>query len=136
MSNLLRTYAGKVSQYHSDGSGRDFYILKNNGGLYRHEMVSHLRPAAGSDLFPAITTRNIRKATYNSNGSGRDTYINSSGNSPTDFYKSLRYQSPPVMVDPKDPHIQVHARWLRSRLKRHSFNHHNLTQRLSLPKAY
>ena len=33
MSNLQRTFSPKYTHYLGDGSGRDTYVIKNNGGL-------------------------------------------------------------------------------------------------------
>lgn len=37
MANLWRTQRPRIPQYASDGSGRDYYIKYNNGGLWEED---------------------------------------------------------------------------------------------------
>ena len=73
----------KPASYNPGGSGRDTYIIRNNGGLY-HEFTpaSAMTPAN----FRSCQMRqsfnlcglDIKRPNYQPDGSGRDTYIGKS----------------------------------------------------------
>ena len=79
MKSLERTFAPKKPHYHSDGFGRDSYIVSNNGGLSIQKLV---RPVDGG-LFLQGAHREITNSPkkesnilkYHCDGTGRDGYI-------------------------------------------------------------
>ena len=73
----MRTHEPKYASYFGDGSGRDSYVIVNNGGL-----TSELKPNLMRRPFVS-TNRDLNKSprkeamtiTYHSDGSGRDSYV-------------------------------------------------------------
>ena len=74
---MLRTHEPKYASYFGDGSGRDSYVIVNNGGL-----TSELKPNLMKRPF-LNTCQNRNKSpqksavslTYRSDGTGRDSYV-------------------------------------------------------------
>ena len=74
---MLRTHEPKYVSYFGDGSGRDSYVIVNNGGL-----TSEIKPNLMRRPF-INTNRDLNKSphkeamtiTYHSDGSGRDSYV-------------------------------------------------------------
>ena len=114
LSNLYRTGDPKYTHYPGDGSGRDSYIIMNNGGLTQDRVDKKVRPTgfrapklAGGNFSPR------KEATvfdYISDGSGRDHYITCNagglkprvGKSVIDHFRStLRDYEPATMVNLK-----------------------------------
>lgn len=76
----LRTFDPKFTHYYSSGSGRDAFIMYNNGGFsdaryfnpvhstayMRHKTYATVSPSPRKDAQPVE---------YRSDGSGRDSYI-------------------------------------------------------------
>ena len=79
-SSLYRTFDPKWVTYLGDGSGRDSYIVFNNGGLnelrqYRGSQYNGFNLGANT---PFKTVTPVKEATafdYTPDGSGRDSYI-------------------------------------------------------------
>jgi len=101
VSNFCQIHP-KVSYYHSDGQGRDTYILYNNGGLVVEKRTLSPFPKA---KFESSPTKHLKVKPSNSNcwpkvsyyqpdGSGRDTYIKQSegGFHLNSLKGGLRYQ--------------------------------------------
>ena len=69
----------KSNYYRDDGTGRDLYIISNNGGLYHERRlipeypVSSFRPKRSCKA--TIPNSSHKKVRYISNGTGRDSYI-------------------------------------------------------------
>ena len=96
--------AGKTLFYHTNGTGRDSYIVNGSGGLCSTQQTN-IQPKVGSmnikkpyrSSLPVIHSRTLN---YHSNGTGRDAYIGvSSGGLMSDtnagqfknsFYNTLR----------------------------------------------
>lgn len=75
-ASMTRTFHPKYASYTGDGSGRDTYVILNNGGLTNSDKPNmmfrkHSTPAAYSrrpgKAAPAVT--------YISDGTGRDSYV-------------------------------------------------------------
>jgi hypothetical protein len=77
--SLERTFDPKVSHYHADGSGRDAYILYNNGGFLSYKAHSKTPKAGLTFNIATNSALSPRKSPqikrYYGNGSGRDNYI-------------------------------------------------------------
>ena len=84
----MRTYNPGYASYQGDGSGRDSYIILNNGGLTRDEkknMMWTTKMKSPRDLRPAVS-KPTPTFKYPSDGSGRDSYvIENSGGLVRDF---------------------------------------------------
>ena len=75
--------------YTGDGSGRDSYIILNNGGL-THESKEHMMWSSQIRRTPGVTQKSPHKGAvgfqYRSDGSGRDSYVlQNSGGLKVDF---------------------------------------------------
>ena len=78
-----RTFDPKFPHFHSDGTGRDSYIVNNNGGLSVPRAWN--QRDAGTNLFSSNQTfakrmspsprKEAKPFEYRSDGSGRDSYI-------------------------------------------------------------
>lgn len=87
-ATLCRTYNPTYANYSGDGTGRDSYIILNNGGLTRepkrHMMWQSLNRCK-PDLRP-MASKPAPSLKYKSDGSGRDSYvIQNSGGLINDF---------------------------------------------------
>lgn len=86
-SMMFRTFAPKYASYMGDGSGRDTYVVLNNGGLAHADKRAMMwRP----NKVPRKVSPNPYKAAsainYRSDGTGRDSYvISNSGGLVADF---------------------------------------------------
>lgn len=80
-SSLNRTYHPKFVTYTGDGSGRDHYVVFNNGSLHGLRDYKGPQGTAGFSLGPnpvhvAPTAKKESTAiNYIQDGTGRDTYI-------------------------------------------------------------
>ena len=86
-STLSRTFYPKYASYMGDGSGRDSYVILNNGGLANSDKRAMMwRP---NKLPKSVNPRPYKQApslTYRSDGTGRDSYvISNSGGLVGDF---------------------------------------------------
>ena len=73
----MRTISPKYASYFGDGSGRDTYVVLNNGGL-THADKAHMmkRPFRNTTQNRDRTPlKNAVPLTYHSDGSGRDSYV-------------------------------------------------------------
>jgi hypothetical protein len=145
----MRTFSPKYANYFGDGSGRDSYVVTNNGGLANIDKVGMLsRPYRNT-----LRNRNHSPQKeplpvyYHSDGSGRDSYVvNNAGGLATDygsshrpdvnFLQSLR-QSPklvmPQQYDPSD--MTGYMGWVDNRNKKILLSNarvaYDVTKRLS-----
>ena len=79
LAGLYRTFYPKYPHYMSDGEGRDTYILKHNGGMWKEAP----RPLAESTFYskrkpsvsPPAPHKEATSFKYISDGNGRDFYI-------------------------------------------------------------
>lgn len=142
MNSLARTFTGKTSHYSPDGYGRDWYILHNNGGVYKKPCVtgfSNEKSSVKHDYSPPQPRMQAKFIRYSSDGSGRDAYINvNSGglHSPygsRPFYTTLRTWSPMKVHDSNDMLYKTQQSWLHKRTRKNSLQD-ELTARLSMPK--
>ena len=109
-SQMMRTFSPKYASYFGDGSGRDTYVVSNNGGLtnmmkpnmMKRPFVSTLKNRNAGPIKDAVPI------TYHSDGTGRDSYvISNSGGLYQDyggshrpdvrFQQSLRFQAKEVL---------------------------------------
>ena len=76
----LRTFDPKFSHYYSNGSGRDNFIMYNNGGFaeprYHNpaRSTAYMRYKAFATVSPS-PRKEAQPIEYRSDGSGRDSYI-------------------------------------------------------------
>lgn len=86
-------YEGKPLFYHSDGTGRDSYIVRNNGGLLSQNMLRNFDNAVSGSLKPSLIPMKLGRSPvpqggrcsmpaiedkfvhYHSDGTGRDSYV-------------------------------------------------------------
>jgi len=76
-STMCRTYNPGYASYMGDGSGRDNYIILNNGGLARNDkacMQVAKKYGGGRDYSPK-PFKPTPSFKYQSDGSGRDSYV-------------------------------------------------------------
>ena len=115
-NNLLRTFSPKHANYFGDGSGRDTYVVTDNGGLMDREKNGMTRrpfknTLQNRDQSPGADPMPIN---YHADGTGRDTYVISnagglvcdyfgSKRSDVNFMSSLRHQNKSVMPRIYDP---------------------------------
>lgn len=77
----LRTFDPKYSHYFSDGTGRDTFVMYNNGGFSVprkvHTMQSTMFMKLGNTTFGPSTSprKEAMPVEYRSDGTGRDSYI-------------------------------------------------------------
>lgn len=71
--------APKTNYYHSNGSGRDTYILEDSGGLTIKRNSKPLIPSSRfmkfGDNSKPVYSSNAKIIHYASDGTGRDVYI-------------------------------------------------------------
>jgi len=112
----LRTFSPKYLNYFGDGSGRDTYVVTNNGGSMnssKHGMLR--RPFKNTlhnrDLSPKLEAMPVN---YHSDGTGRDSYVVANGGglicdyfgssrADVNFVNSLRQLNRSVMPSHYDP---------------------------------
>lgn len=142
MNSLSRTFTGKTSHYSPDGHGRDWYILHNNGGVFKKPCTTGFNssPSPAQQAFSPPQPRfEAKLAKYTSDGSGRDAYILSKGGgliseyTSKPFYTTLRTWSPIKSYNPKDLYYKSQQQWQRSKAKKNT-EQLELTSRLSMPK--
>jgi len=90
---MTRTFNPKYASYMGDGSGRDSYVVVNNGGLTGDEKRYMMwRP---NKLKHEVNPRPFKPApshAYRSDGSGRDSYvIQNSGGLVADYRSSSQH---------------------------------------------
>ena len=87
-AGMMRTHNPTYASYCGDGTGRDSYIILNNGGLSRSPKQGMQWPAVRKtprDL-RAMPSKKAMAFTYRSDGTGRDSYVlNNSGGLVNDF---------------------------------------------------
>ena len=86
-STMSRTFYPKYASYMGDGSGRDSYVVVNNGGLADNEKKYMMwRP---NKVPKSVTPKPYKLAAakhYRSDGTGRDSYvINNAGGLVSDW---------------------------------------------------
>lgn len=142
MNNLGRTFTGKTSHYSPDGYGRDWYILHNNGGVFKQPCVTgfNTSPSPVQRTYsPPQPRMNAKLAKYSSDGSGRDAYILSKGGGlisdygSKPFHITLRTWSPIKTYNKNDLYYKSQQQWMRSKAKKNT-EQLELTTRLSAPK--
>ena len=142
MNSLARTFSGKTTHYSPDGCGRDWYILHNNGGVYRKPCVtgfSNEKSPVKHEYSPPQPRMQAKYIKYSSDGTGRDAYINVNsgglhypyGSRP--FYTTLRTWSPIKTHDSNDLYFKTQQIWLKRRARKNSMQEET-TSRLSAPK--
>ena len=71
--------ANHTTHYHTNGTGRDSYIVRDNGGFCKmHEAIKYADLGTfGSGRIPRVTAPIIhaKNLFYRSDGTGRDSYI-------------------------------------------------------------
>ena len=78
MANLWRTQRPRIPQYASDGSGRDYYIKYDNGGIWGNEKFRILKkPDYEYPKYSNYHTlfHQAAPVKYIPTGAGRETYI-------------------------------------------------------------
>ena len=78
MANLWRTQRPRIPQYASDGSGRDYYIKYDNGGIWENEKFKILKkPDYEYSKYSNYHTlfHQAAPVKYIPTGAGRETYI-------------------------------------------------------------
>ena len=73
----MRTHNPTYASYSGDGTGRDSYIILNNGGLTREPKKNMMLKAvikSSRDLRP-IVSKPTPTFKYRSDGTGRDSYV-------------------------------------------------------------
>ena len=74
----MRTYNPGYASYTGDGSGRDSYIILNNGGLARESkcgMMNIKKPGRSPHRNRTLGAKPAPAFYYKSDGSGRDSYV-------------------------------------------------------------
>ena len=107
--SMARTFEPKYASYFGDGSGRDSYIILNNGGLAASDKRGLMRRTTRIGNSSAKPASKVTAAVkYQSDGSGRDSYvIKNSGGLVCDFKGSkpeVHFRSTlraPIMVSKK-----------------------------------
>jgi hypothetical protein len=76
-TQLMRTFSPKYANYFGDGSGRDTYVVLNNGGLANCDKKHMLRRPFRNTLQNrnAGPLKDAVSHTYHSDGTGRDSYV-------------------------------------------------------------
>ena len=90
---MARTLNPKYASYMGDGSGRDSYIILNNGGLTKQDkghMMSRPFRRTFANFSPS-PKKDAVSHVYQSDGSGRDSYVlQNSGGLVSDYKGSSR----------------------------------------------
>ena len=75
-STMTRTFYPKYSNYFGDGSGRDSYVVLNNGGLAGSDKRAMMwRPNKVPKVLDPKPYKMVASFNYKSDGSGRDSYV-------------------------------------------------------------
>ena len=75
-STLSRTFYPKYASYMGDGSGRDSYVVVNNGGLANNEKKHMMwRPNRVPKSVNPRPYKQVASVNYRSDGTGRDSYV-------------------------------------------------------------
>ena len=77
-ASIMRTYNPSYVNYSGDGSGRDLYIILNNGGLTheaKRNMMWQPRPRQSPRDHSPKPSKPAVAFQYQSDGSGRDSYV-------------------------------------------------------------
>ena len=74
---MIRTHSPKYASYFGDGSGRDSYVVTNNGGLTNVDKGGMTRRPFKNTLktMNMSPSKDSMTVHYKSDGSGRDTYV-------------------------------------------------------------
>src|SRR5690349_21670965 len=79
ISSLYRSYSPKMSQYFTDGQGRDTYINYNNGGFWSRGVKLYPHQTGQAEVSSRYHFKSVPKYVapfkYLSDGSGRDGYV-------------------------------------------------------------
>jgi len=124
-----RTFYPKLSTYGGDGSGRDSYIIFNNGGLVRpHSKNQNIVKRSGAKIWYNRSTptpqSNAKSFRYHSNGSGRDFYVtfNSGGlhqpytpGGKRDLFMDSLCNDPPNLRASRDDYLKRTQGWIAPR---------------------
>lgn len=86
-AGMTRTFCPKYANYSGDGSGRDSYVILNNGGLANSEKRAMMwRPSKVPRPVDPKPYKQAPAKKYQSDGSGRDSYVlSNSGGLVADF---------------------------------------------------
>lgn len=87
----MRTHNPTYASYSGDGTGRDSYIILNNGGLTKEDKPNMMWPSIkmGNQNMRRVAEKPAVAFKYKSDGSGRDSYvIRNSGGLINDFHTS------------------------------------------------
>lgn len=119
-ASMARTNNPKYASYFGDGSGRDKYIIMNNGGLTNEDKKFFIRGAYKNILMDHSPKpqKNAVSFTYHSDGTGRDSYvISNSGGLVSDyngsrradiiFKDNLRHSIKPVLPSIQTPYAKT-----------------------------
>ena len=90
---MMRTFSPKHALYFGDGTGRDTYVVTNDGGLRDLDKVGMTRRPFKNTIKTNIKgpVNEPMAVSYHSDGTGRDTYvIKNSGGLYNDFHGSSR----------------------------------------------
>jgi len=75
-STMTRTFYPKYASYMGDGSGRDSYVILNNGGLAASDKRAMMwRPNKVPKQVSPKPYKMAPSHTYHSDGTGRDSYV-------------------------------------------------------------
>ena len=75
-STMTRTFYPKYASYMGDGSGRDSYVVVNNGGLANNEKKYMMwRPNKVPKPQDPKPYKMVAAVNYRSDGTGRDSYV-------------------------------------------------------------
>ena len=76
-ANIMRTFNPSYASYSGDGSGRDSYIILNNGGLTRESKngMMNRKPRRSPHRNRTLGAKPAPAFYYKSDGSGRDSYV-------------------------------------------------------------
>lgn len=133
-ATLMRTDNPKYASYFGNGSGRDTYIVLNNGGLTSTDKPHMMkRPFLNTNVNRNLSPlKEAVSFTYHSDGSGRDSYVvqNSGGlvadygasrKSEIVFKNSLRRQTydvlPNTINQPYKSDITNYLNWVTPKVK-------------------
>ena len=155
-SKMHRTFYPKYSNYFGDGSGRDTYVVLNNGGLANSDKRAMMwRPSKVPKVMDAKIHKKVASLAYRSDGTGRDSYVvNNNGGLVADFncskpdviFKSTLRHSMKNPIRTKQERIKGgpdqtdFINWMEPRhqqvFKRTAVMQKILDERLSPPKEY
>ena len=115
-AGMARTNHPKYASYFGDGSGRDKYIIMNNGGLTTDDKKFFIRESFRNTLrdHGPKPQKDAVSFKYHADGTGRDSYVISNSGGLISDYKgsrradilfkaNLRHQVKPVLPSLKTP---------------------------------